>query len=524
MVMENYDVIIVGSGINSLVSATVLSQAGKTVLVLESRNQIGGQAGTEEFAPGFKCNLINDVIRWIDPRVIKKLNLGFHGLNIFSPELVRITLDRKNKHISFYRDPDKTAASIAKQSEKDAKVWPDFNKYIDAQSQFLASLYEITPPNLPHVGLKDLWTMRSMLKPLRKNGTSGLVDFIRVAAMMMPELMDEWFESKLVRGAVSAAGITLINQGPFSAATGLNLLHQHVHCSSVFHNIHFVKGGLGKLAKTLASSAQSAGTVIRTNAKVDSININDGICSGVRIKNGEEVSANIVLSGLDPTNTFINLIGAEKLDPVFYTQIRNIKYRGSTARVHFALNQLPEIPGVNPEEMNTVFAISPTINYLERAYDVAKYGKIAEKPFIVFTIPTINEPKFAPDGKHVLSATIQYAPYHLKGGSWDNNTKTQLTNNVTQTIGNYIPGFSSLIESSALYTPVDFESLLGLTEGSFFHGDLTLDQFFFMRPTMSSSQYKSPFENLYLCGSGTHPGCGPNGSSGFNAALEVLRK
>ena len=232
--MENYDVIIVGSGINSLVSATVLAQAGKTVLVLESRNQIGGQTGREEFAPGFKCNLINDVIKWIDPRVIKKLNLGFHGLNIFSPELVRITLDRKNKHIRFYRDPDKTAASIAKQSEKDAKVWPDFNKYIDSQSQFLASLYEITPPKLPHVGLKDLWTMRSMLKPLRKNGTSGFVDFIRVAAMMMPELMDEWFESKLVRGAVSTAGITLINQGPFSAATGLNLLHQHVHCCKCF--------------------------------------------------------------------------------------------------------------------------------------------------------------------------------------------------------------------------------------------------------------------------------------------------
>ena len=186
--------------------------------------------------------------------------------------------------------------------------------------------------------------------------------------------------------------------------------------ASVFHNIHFVKGGPEKLAKTLALSAQSAGTVIRTKAKVESININDGICSGVRIKNGEEVSANIVLSGLDPTNTFINLIGAEKLDPVFYTQIRNIKYRGSTARVHFALNQLPEIPGVNPEEMNTVFAISPTINYLERAYDVTKYGKIAKNPFIVFTIPTINEPKFAPDGKHVLSATIQYVPYHLKVG------------------------------------------------------------------------------------------------------------
>ena len=347
---------------------------------------------------------------------------------------------------------------------------------------------------------------------------------MRVIPMMMPELVDEWFESELLRSAVSAAGIHHITLGPFAAATGYNLLHQHVYSDCVFHNAHFVKGGTGNLAETLLKSAESAGVEIRTSSTVQSIDVANGVCSGVTLEGGETITAAKVVSGLDPTHTFIKLVGPAELNPSFFTQVRNIKYRGSAVRIHFALNSLPEIKGVSQDQMGTVFSVSPSIKYIERAADAAKYGRIAEDPYVEFTIPSLINPDFAPDGKHVLSATVQYAPYHLRGQNWTDDLKDQCKNNVVATLENYIPGFSAQIKSSAVFSPMDLENKFGLTEGNLNHGEMTLDQFFFMRPTISSAQYKSPIENLYLCGPGTHPGGGIHGTNGFNAAQEILKQ
>jgi len=366
--------------------------------------------------------------------------------------------------------------------------------------------------------------MRSILGPVAKHGSRGLVDLLRVVPMMMPELVDEWFENQLLRSAISTAGIHHLSFGPFAAATGYNLLHQHLYSGGVFHNAQCVKGGTGNLAKALKAAAESVRVEIQTNSKVGSIDLDNGVCDGVTLQDGESLKAKTIVSGLDPHNTFINLVGTPNLNPNFHKELRNIKYRGSIARIHFALESLPEINGVSADQMGTVFSICPTIEFLERASDSVKYGCLPEKPYVEFSIPSIMNPDFAPDGKHVLSATVQYAPYHLRDQKWNDESKSILKNNAVRVLEKIIPGFSSLIESSMVLSPLDLENELGLTEGNLNHGEMTLDQFMFMRPTISAAQYTSPIQNLYLCGPGTHPGGGIHGTNGFNAAHEILKQ
>jgi len=521
--MKQFDIIVIGGGINSLVTASLIGKTGKRVIVVEARDQIGGLASTEKFAPGFQCNMINDTVKWIDPRVMKDLNLEANGLTLIQPEIVRVALSENGKNITFYRDPKLTTASIANFSQKDAKSWQVFIKYIEKLSQFLERLYQLTPPELPNIGLSKVLPLRLMLGPVFKHGTRGLVDLMRVAPMMMPELVDEWFENESIRSAISMAGINQLSFGPFAAGTGYNLLHQHVHGNGVFHNSQFVKGGTGQLAQVLASIAESNNVEIRTGSKVTSIEVENGRCNGISLIGGEPIQADRIVSGLDPKNTFVNLVGTSNLNPNFHTQLNNIRYRGSTARIHFALNKLPEIKGIKKSQMKTVFSIGPSIEYQERASDAVKYGTIANSPTIEFTIPSLINQEFSPKGKHVLSATIQYAPYHLRDQVWSSKLNDQIKNNVVRVLNNYIPDFSSLIETTLVLSPKDLENNFGLTEGNLNHGEMTLDQFFFMRPTMSTAQYKSPIENLYLCGSGTHPGGGLHGANGFNAAREILK-
>ena len=522
--MTQFDAIVIGGGVNSLVTAAILGKAGKKVLVLESRNEVGGLASTLEFAPGFKCNVIHDTLKWIDPRVMAELNLKSHGLEWIKPDVVRIALGKDGEHIAFHRDPKQTADSIAHHSKKDADVWGEFTSYIEKSVNFLERLYELTPPSLPNVGLFEALSMHSMLGPIFKHGSRGVVDLMRVMPMMMPELMDEWFENELLRSAVATAGIHHLSFGPFAAATGYNLLHQHLHSSGVFHNVKFAKGGTIELANALKTVAESYHVAIETNSKVSSIDTDNGICSGVTLVNEKSVKAKIIVSGLDPRNTFINLVGAPKLNPNFHTQLRNIKYRGSTARIHFALKDLPQINNVSQDMMKTVFSIAPTIEYQEKASDSVKYGIVANEPTVEFTIPSLFNSDFAPDDKHVLSATVQYVPYHLRDQKWNDELKSILKKNVVRVLEKTIPSFSSLVESSIVVSPLDLENEFGLTEGNLNHGEMTLDQFFFMRPTISAAQYKSPLQNLYICGPGTHPGGGLHGTNGFNAAQEILKE
>ena len=521
--MSKYDSIIIGSGINSLVVAAMLGKKRKKVLVLEARQQIGGLCSTIELKNGYKFNAIHDSIKWLDPRVMKTLRLEKHGLKIIKPDIVRIALDKEGKHIIFNRDPLKTAASIANLSNKDSVKWVEFVDYINRLSKLLEKLYTITPPKIPNLEMSDIFSLTPMLFPLLKQGSRGIVDLLRVVPMMMPELMDEWFENELLRSAISTAGVHHLSLGPYAAGTGYNLLHQNLYSDGGFHNSLFIKGGTVELANTLKNIAESYNVEIRNNSKVKSIEVNQNSCDGIILDNGEVIKTSTVVSGLDPNNTFINLVGTSNLDPDFLTQLHNIKYRGSTARIFFILKSLPKIEGLNPNQMETNFSICPTIESLERASDSVKYGKISKTPYVEFNIPSILNQDLTSDNKHILSATVQYAPYNLCNQIWDDQSKSILEKNTVQTIESVIPNFSSLIESSSILSPQDIEDEFGLKEGNLNHGEMTLDQFMFMRPTISSSQYSTPIKNLYICGGGTHPGGGLHGANGYNAAKTILK-
>ncbi len=522
--MENYDAIVVGGGINSLVAATMLGKKGKKVLLLEARNKIGGLSSSLEFGDGYKCNMIYDSIKWIDPRVLKELRLENNGLKFIKPNIARISLGENGNHIFFNRDPLKTAESISNLSKKDSAKWENFVVYINNITQFLEKLYTINPPELPNLDISDILSLKPMLNPILKQGSRGIVDLLRVAPMMMNELMDEWFENELLRSSISAAGIHHLSFGPYSAGTGYNLLHQHLYSNNVIHNSFFIKGGTVEFANTLRNIAQSYGVEIRTNSKVKSIEVSQKICEGVVLDNGNLITAEKIISGLDPNNTFINLVGSSNLDPNFLNQLQNIKYRGSAARIHFAINRIPDIKGIDTNHMGTNFSICPTLESLERASDGVKYGKISEAPYVEFNIPSALDPNFSKSNKHVLSATVQYAPYHLRNQNWGNKSNELLEKNVMKVIERIIPNFSSLIESSIILSPLDIEKEFYLNEGNLNHGEMTLDQFMFMRPTISSAQYNTPIDNLFICGPGTHPGGGLHGTNGYNAAKKILKQ
>ena len=522
--MSKYDSIIIGSGINSLVVAALLGKQNKKVLVLESREQIGGLSSTIELKKGFKCNAIHDSLKWIDPRLMKTLKLQDHGLKIIKPDIVRIALGLEGKHIFFNRDPSKTADSISNISEIDSLKWIEFVHYLKKLSELLEKLYTIPPPKIPDLKMADVLSLRPMLAPLLKQGPRGFVDLLRVAPMMMNELMDEWFENELLRSAISASGVHHLSLGPYSAGTGFNLLHQNLYSDCGIYNSLFIKGGTIELANTLKKVAESYQVEFRTNSQVKSIKVNQKCCEGIILENGENIKSSFVVSGLDPHNTFINLVGSSNLNPDFLTQVNNIRYRGSTARLFFILKNLPEIEGVNSNQMNTNFSICTSMESLEKASDGVKYGKISDTPFVDFNIPTILNENFAINNQHILAASVQYAPYHLRNQIWDDQTKSILKKNTMKVIENIIPNFSNLIESSHVLSPEDIENEFGLKEGNLNHGEMTLDQFMFMRPTISSSQYTTPIKNLYICGGGTHPGGGLHGGNGYNAAKTILNK
>ena len=521
--MNHYDLIVIGGGVNGLVTASMIGKSGKKVLLLEARDETGGLASSSNFFSGLKANAIHDSIQWIDPRVLNDLKLFDYGLELEKPDLLKVALDKNGKHIKFFQDHNLTADSISKYSDKDAANWHNFSEHINKMVFFLEKLYELTPPKLPNISLKEAFSMRSMLSPIRKHGTRGLVDFLRIAPMMMTELMDEWFETELLRAAISTLGIRHISHGPFAAGTGYNFLHQHVHSNGLIHNANFVKGGTGFFPKALTKSAKSNGVEIQKNTKVKKINVNNESCINVVTDSGEKFTADKFVSSLDPKSTFLDLVGADNLSPSFQTEVQNIRYKGSASRIHLLLNKLPEMNGIDSDEMKSIFIISPSIEYLEKASDACKYGTLSNNPYIEFTFPTLRNTEISNNDKHILSATVQYTPYKIQGKEWSESLKKELQHNVINILENYIPHLSSLIDSTNLFTPLDIEKQFGINEGSLNHGEMTLDQFLFMRPTMSSAQYKTPIDNLYLCGSSTHPGGGIHGTNGYNASKEILK-
>ena len=518
------DAVVIGAGHNGLVTAAYLARAGQQVLVVERRDVVGGAAATEEIFPGFSVDSGAHRVGGLSKRVIADLELEAHGLRILSADPSVFTPAQDGRPLVLWQDPGRTVEGIREISAADAEAWMPFTALLSKAAGFVEAAWSVTPPDVTGGDLGDLWSSAKLGLRLRRLGKRDMVEVMRILPMSVYELLDEWFESDLVRGTLAASAITGLNQGPMAAGTAYTLLHHHVGTAPVVRATRRIEGGIGRLSAALVSACRQHGGEVRTGVSIDRILVEDGAARGVVLAGGEEVRAHRVVSGADPRTTFLDLLDPSELGPDFVRKVDNIRFNGVCAKVHLALGGLPEftcLPG--DDHLRGVISISPGLEYVERAYDQAKYGTPSSAPYLEVSIPSLSDPAVAPDGKHLASVLMQYAPFTLREGTWDDAARDALGETVVRTLAQYAPDIESLIEDRHVLSPVDLQSRFGLTEGNIYHGEMTLDQMLFMRPVPGASRYRAPIDGLYLCSSGTHPGGGVTGMPGFNAAREILR-
>ena len=511
-----HDAIVIGAGINGLVAAAYLAKAGLKVIVLERREVIGGSAATEEFYPGFKVNGLAHDAGWLNPKIVGDLGLGQHGLDFVPSDVVSFTPLADDGGLTLWRDAAKTASEIRKFSKSDADKWPAFNARVAKLAGFLEALYTITIPRITTTSIADALTALSLGRKLRRLGKIDMLEVVRWLPMSVAELLNDWFETEALKGTLGARGITGMRQGPRSGGTAFVMLHHSVGMKDE-------RGRMRGLAPSLVSAAQQNGVEIRTGAEITQIVIKNDRAVGVVLANGDEINASRVVSSVDPKRTFLGLIDPVNLEPSFVRAVQNIKYRGAFAKVHLALGELPKFKGADESDLCGVISISPSLDYLEHAYDDAKYGGVSRQPYLHVSIPTLTDPSLAPAGRHVMSIWMQYVPPLASPSQSGRKNGGGLGDLVIDTLAAYAPNLKSAIIHRQVLTPLDLERIYGLTEGHLYHGELTLDQILFMRPVPGWSQYRTPIDHLYLCGAGTHPGGGIAGGAGFNAAREILR-
>jgi len=519
------DIVIIGGGHNGLVTAFYLAKAGFQPLVLERRPQVGGAAISDEFHPGFRCSTLAHTAGPIRPDIVRDMQLEKHGLRFITPETCITALTPEGRALSLYQEENKSAQAIAAFSQKDAAKYPEFQQSLDKISKVIAEALATTPPDIDHPSSGDLWGMLKTGRALRNLGKRDMYRVLRWGPMAVADLVAEYFETELLRAVIAARGIFGTFLGPWSAGSSLQLLIRAAGDSHPAGSAFFAAGGMGALTQAMASAAKAAGVEIRTAAEVIEIRVKDGSATGVLLGTGEEITAKAVISNADPKRTLRGLVEPQHLEPGFLPKLQHYRMNGTAAKVNLALSGLPKFNGVNGDVslMSGRIQISPEIDYLERAFDASKYGDFSKHPYIEATIPTLWDSSLAPAGQHVLSIYMQYAPYKLRDSDWDSQREA-LGDTVVRTLAEYAPGLPGLVEAREVITPKDLELMYGLTGGHIFHGELALDQLFTMRPLLNWAQYRTPIQNLYLCGSGTHPGTGLNGMSGANAAREIIKE
>lgn len=521
----------IGGGHNALIAAFYLAKGGFKPVILERREMVGGGAVTEEFHPGFRASTLAHTLGPLRPDVARDLKVEKFNCEFLQPDprVFAPTLGRES--LLFYDDHAKTAGGIARLSARDAAKYTEFAGSLENIASVFAQLSSITPPSIDKPSPEDLWNLLKTGRGIRGLGKHGIFDLLRWGPMAVADFVAEFFETELLRAVIAARGIFGTALGPWSAGSTAVLLLRAAADANPAGSAVFCRGGLGAFTQALAETARRAGVEIRTNAEVLHIRVKNGAVAGVVLADGDEIAVEAVVSGVDPKRTFFQLMDPSQLDPTFALRIRNVRANGTVAKVNFALNDLPTFPALTGaigadgfrQALSGRIHIGPEIDYLERAFDASKYGKFSDAPYLDLTIPTLLDPSLAPEGKQVLSAYVQFAPYKLKNGNWDLR-RTDLGETVIKTIAAYSPKFADLVEASQIITPQDLESTYGFTGGHIFHGELALDQLFTMRPVLDWARYKTPIGGLFLCGSGTHPGNGLTGASGANAAREIIRE
>ena len=520
----NYDAIVIGGGHNGLVNAAYLARAGKRVLVLERRHLIGGATVTEEIYPGFKYSVCSYVVSLLRPEIIRELDLPSHGLEIL-PLNSTVTPLPNGDYLARWADHDHTRRELYRHSARDAEAYDDYGKLMYHLAFAVKPIMAMVPPDPTSLSPKDLRGLLKLGRHFRSLGEERFHALFKLMTMSASDFLDEWFETEPLKATMSASGIIGTFLGPRSPGTAYVLLHHYMgEIDGAFRAWGFARGGTGAIAEAIAGAARRFGAEIRTEASVARVKVKDGRATGVVLESGDEISARVVVSGLDPKRTFLKLIEADQLPTDFVDSIRRFKIRGSSGKVNLSLSELPNftcLPGEGPH-LRGAISISPSVDYLERAYDDAKYGDFSRRPYMDIIIPSMIDPGMAPPGKHVMSIFVQYAPSDLKGG-WDETRREAFGDAVIDTLAQYAPNLPGAILHRQVLTPWDMERDIGLTQGNIFHGELSLHQLFFLRPAPSWADYRTPLENFYQCGSGTHPGGGISGASGRLAALSVLQ-
>ncbi len=522
---EKYDSIIVGGGHNGLVCAAYLAKSGKHVLVLEKRQVLGGAAVTEEVFPGFKFSTLSYVVSLFRPSIIRDLELPRHGMEIIPLESA-FTPHFEGPGLCRWLDPARTRREISRFSVKDAEVYPEFSVAMTKTSRFVKAFIDAPAPDPTSFALPDLLQLIRVGRALTKDGASFLDLQTKLLTMSSADFLDRWFESDALKAPMAVSGIIGTFLGVRSPGTAYVLLHHYMgEIDGAFRSWGFSKGGTGQISLACARAAEEHGAEMRTGVQVQHIQVKNGRASGVVLENGEVIAAKTVVSNCDPARTFLELVGEDHLDPEVIAKVKRYKFRGSSGKVNLAVDRLPQFTGrEGTAHLRGDIAIAPSIEYLERAYDQAKYGEFSSRPFINMVIPSIMDPSVAPPGKHVISLFVQYAPYHLASGpdSWPQH-REKFGDTVIDTIAEYCPGFRDSILHRQVITPWDLEQEYGLTEGNIFHGELTLEQLLFQRPMAPWSRYRTPIKNLWMCGSGTHPGGGVMGAPGQQSATHLLK-
>jgi phytoene dehydrogenase-like protein len=518
-----YDAIVIGGGHNGLTAAAYLARAGRKVLVLERRHVLGGAAVTEEVFKGFHFSVCSYVVSLLRPEIIRELDLPRHGLEILPLDGTFTPMPDGN-HLWRVNDHAKTRRAIARHSPVDAEAYEEYGRAMVEMGRFVKPILTMLPPDPTSLRPSELRKLLFLARRFRQLSRQDQYNQIQLMTMSAVDFLDRWFETDVLKATMSASGIIGTFLGVRSPGTAYVLLHHYMgEIDGAFRSWGLPRGGTGAVSNAIAMAAREASVEIRTDTAVSGIVVRNNTARGVVLDNGDEIRASIVVSSVDPRLTFLTFVDRSTLPQDFLDDVRRYKFRGSSAKVNLALDALPDftcLPGEGPH-LRGAISISPSVDYMERAYDAAKYGRFSRRPYIDIVIPSLTDPSVAPPGKHVMSCFVQYAPYHLTEGTWDKK-RDEFGDAVIDTLAEHAPNLRRIILHRQVVTPLDLEREWGLSEGNIFQGELTLEQLFFLRPAPGWAQYRTPVRQLYMCGSATHPGGGVMGAPGRNAAMTIL--